>query len=115
MFSNSQGTCLSVAMAAPKGSGFRIVADHWAMNQVVKQSTIPMPRLEESGILLGGTAAFCTLDMIQRYWQMALHERESARELFTTVTTGGRAVYAEAGATIGSQSQVISRKRCRRC
>ena len=38
-------------------------------------------------MLLGGAAAFCTLDMIQEYWQMPLHEE--ARELFTMVTTSG--------------------------
>lgn len=65
MSSNLQGTCLSVAMVVPKGSGFQMVADHWAVNQVIKQTTTPMPRLEEIGVLLGGAAAFCTLDTIQ--------------------------------------------------
>lgn len=37
-------------------------------------------------MLLGGAAALCTLDTVQGYWQMPLHE--SARELFTMVTTG---------------------------
>ena len=87
VFHNPQAVFSSVAMAVPKGNGFRMVADYRAVNQLVEQAAMPMPRLEELGMLLGGAAAFCTLDMIQGYWQMPLHE--SARELFTMVTTGG--------------------------
>lgn len=70
VFSNPPATCLSVAMAVPKGSGFQIVADYWALNQLDVQTTMPMPQSEELGMRLGGAAAFCTLDMIQTYWKM---------------------------------------------
>ena len=87
VFRNPQATFASVAMAVPKGDGFRMVADYRAVNQLVEQAAMPMPRLEELGMLLKGSGAFCTLDMIQGYWQTPLHE--SAQELFTMVTTGG--------------------------
>lgn len=72
-------------MTVPKGSGVRKVADIEAVNQFIQQAVIPIPRLEELGVL-GRAAAFCTLRMIRGYWQMPLHE--SARERFSMVTTG---------------------------
>lgn len=54
-------------MAVHNGGGFRLVADYRAVDQLVEQAAMPMPRLEELGILLGGATVFCTLDMIQGY------------------------------------------------
>ena len=87
VYRNPQATCSSVAMAVPKGSGFRMVADYRAINQQIEQAAMPMPRLEELGYLLRGAGAFCTLDMIQEYWQMPLHE--SGQELFAMMIAGG--------------------------
>ena len=64
-----------------------MVADYRAVNQVIEQAAMPMPRLEELGMMLRGAGAFCSLDMTQGYWQTPLHE--TAQDLFTMVTTGG--------------------------
>ena len=68
VYRNPQATCSSVAMAVPKGSGFRMVVDYRAINQQIEQAAMPMPRVEELGYLLRGAGAFRTLDMIQGYW-----------------------------------------------
>lgn len=66
-------------MALPKGRSIGIVADYRAMNRLVPQSAMLMLRLKELRYMLSGAAAFCTLDMIQGYWQTPLHPDE--REL----------------------------------
>lgn len=42
-----------------------MVADDRELNQLMEQAAIPMPRLDELGLVLEGAAAFCTLDAIQ--------------------------------------------------
>lgn len=76
-------------MAAQEGSGFRTAADYeHAVNQLMEQTTISMPRLEESGLMMEeAAAAFCTLDMIHEVWQAL--PRASTQELFTTVIAEG--------------------------
>lgn len=66
-------------MAVPKGCEFRMNADYRVMNQLIEQASMAMS--------LGGAVAFSTLDMIQMYYQMPLHE--SAQERFAAVATGG--------------------------
>ena len=55
-----------------------MIADYRAVNRLVAQSALPMPRLEELGALLGGAAAFCTLDVIQGYWQTPFTPRRAS-------------------------------------
>lgn len=52
------------AMTATKGSELRVVAEYRAMDQLVEQTTIAMPRREAIGMLLGGEwLAFCMQDI----------------------------------------------------
>lgn len=46
-FRNPQATFSSIAMTVPKRKRFRMVGDHWAVNRLVSQHAIPMPRLKE--------------------------------------------------------------------
>ena len=88
VFRNNQAIFGSVAMAIPKGEkDFRLVSDYRAVNALIEQNALPMPNLEDVARLFAHATAFCTLDLLQGYWQMPL--RRDAREMFTMVTPGG--------------------------
>lgn len=53
-------------MALAKGCGLNMVEDYCEANKLIDQAVMPMPRFEKWGLMLEGTAAFCTPDMIQR-------------------------------------------------
>lgn len=93
----------SVDMVIPKGSGSWMMADCRTMNQDIEQGLIPMPRLEEIGMLLGGAAAFCTLEMIQGYICKCLCSTSLRR--FSSWSPP--AIYGDSGATRCSQRQPI--------
>ena len=88
VYPNFQAIYGSVAMAIPKGeNNFRLVADYRAVNATIEPAAFPMPNLESMPGLFAQAQAFCTLDLLQGYWQMPLDPQ--AQELFTMVTTEG--------------------------
>lgn len=50
-------------MAGPGVSGFRVVEDCRAENQLIEQAAMLMSRSEESGLILEGAVAFCVCAM----------------------------------------------------
>ena len=84
---NRQATCASVAMAVPKGRSYRMVADYRAANAQVELVPWPMPDLEGMASRFRGVPAFCSLDLLQGYWQMPL--AEEAQNLFSIVLPSG--------------------------
>ena len=88
VFRNPQAIYESVAMAIPKGSNsYRMVTDYRAVNDTIEPAAMSMPNLEDEASLFAVATAWCTLDMLQGYWQVPLSE--DAREMFTMVTPGG--------------------------
>ena len=89
LYLNPQTTFASVAMAMalPKEDTYRMVADYRAVNDRVEKVPWPHPRLEEVQGFFEGTTCWTTIDLLQGYWQMPLHE--GAQEAFTMVTQGG--------------------------
>lgn len=121
--SNRQAMGSSVAMAVPNGSGFSMGTDFRAANERTEQAAMPMPRLEELGILIRRAAAFRTLDIIFRTLDIIQTFRpksshESAQDLFTMVNNGGTCVHVDEGATTSLSmlmSPLTSRQPWRRC
>ena len=88
VFRNPQAIYASVAMAIPKGSNsYRMVTDYRAVNDTIVPAAMPMPNLEDKASLFAGATAWCTLDMLQGYWQVLLSK--DAQEMFTMVTPEG--------------------------
>lgn len=54
MVRNPQATCSSVVMAVLKGSGFCMVAHYREITKLIEQAAMPVPRLEELGLMLEG-------------------------------------------------------------
>ena len=73
VFRNQQAIYASVAMAIPKESNsYRMVTDYRAVNNTFEPAVMPMPNLEDKASLFAGATAWCTLDMLQGYWQVPL-------------------------------------------
>ena len=88
VFRNPQAVYRSVAMAFPKGfNSYRKVTDYRAVNDMIEPAVMPMINLEDKSSLFMGATAWCTLDMLQGYWQVSLGE--DAHEIFTMVTPEG--------------------------
>ena len=83
-----QAIYASVLMVIPKGSNsYRMITDYRAVNDSIEPAVMPMPNLEDKTSLFAGATAWCTLDMLQGYWQVPLSE--GAQEMFTMVTPEG--------------------------
>lgn len=67
-------------MALPKKDTFRMVVDHRAANKQVEAVPARMVHLELVAELFAGVQAFCTLGVLQGYWQCTL--AAGAQELF---------------------------------
>ena len=88
VFRNLQAIYASVAMAIPKGSNScRMVTDYQAVNDTIEPAAMPLPNLEDKASLFADATAWCTLDLLQGYWQVPL--REDDQEMFTMVTPEG--------------------------
>ena len=88
VFRNPHAIYGSVAMAIPKGSNSRrMVTDYRAVNETIEPAAMPMPNLEDKASLFAGATAWCTLEMLQGYWQVP--QSEDAQEMFAMVTPEG--------------------------
>ena len=74
-------------MAIPKQNSFRMVGDFRGINDTIESVPGPMPRQEQDVSVMQGATHFCTLDILQGYYQMPL--AQDAQELFTIVTPDG--------------------------
>ena len=57
------------------------------MNDTIEPASMPMPNLEVKASLFASATAWCTLDMLQGYYQVPLSE--DAQEMFTMVSPDG--------------------------
>ena len=88
VFRNPQAIYGSAAMAIPKGFNYYgMVTNYRAVNDTIEPAAVPMPNLEDKASLFAGATAWCTLDMLEGYWQVPLSE--DAQEMFTMVTPEG--------------------------
>ena len=71
-------------MAIPKGyNSCRMVTDYRAVNGTIELVAMPMSTWKTKRLF----SAWCTLDMLQGYWQVPLSD--DAQEIFTMVTPEG--------------------------
>ena len=88
VFRNPQAIYRSVTMAISTGSNsYRMVTDYRVVNGTIEPADMPTPNREDKASLFAHATAWCTLDMLQVYWQVPLSE--DAQEMFTMVTTAG--------------------------
>ena len=69
-------------MATLRGSNsYRMITDYRVVKDTIEPVAMPMPNLEDKASLFAGATAWCTLHMLQGYWQVPL--TEDAQEIST--------------------------------
>jgi hypothetical protein len=86
---------------------FRFTLDLRYPNSQAEQVSWPMPNMEDELASLAGSKYFATLDLMQGYWQLSLHEDSQECQSIITpdgVYTPTRAQHGTTNATVHMQS-----------
>ena len=62
-----------LVIVTKKSGDIRVCVDYHAINSVMRKSAIPLPRIQECLESLSGSKYFCTMDLAQGYYQVAMH------------------------------------------
>ena len=67
-----------------KTGDIRVCVDYRALNEVLRKSAVPLPKISECLDSLSGSKYFCTLDLAQGYYQVAMHPEDKCKTAFTS-------------------------------
>ena len=95
-----------VPVLKPSGE-VRICVDLTALNKAVRREVYPMPTVDESIALLGGSKIFTKLDANSGFWQIDLCSE--SRKLTTFLTPFGRFAFNRLPFGISSAPEIFSR------
>ena len=57
--------------------------DYRADNEVMRKSTVPLPKIQKYLDSLSGSKYFFTMDLAQGYYQVAMHPEDKCKTAFT--------------------------------
>ena len=81
----SRSTWAAPVVLVPKADGaWRLCIDYRELNKVLKVPSWPLPRMHQVCERLQGVRFACTLDLLQGYYQIALHEESRYLTAFQT-------------------------------
>ena len=67
-----------------KNDDLRVCVDYRAVNEVMRKSAVPLPKIQECLDSLSGSKYFCTMDLAQGYYQVAMHPDDKGKTAFTS-------------------------------
>ena len=73
-----------LVIVTKKTGDIRVCVDYHAINSVMRKSAIPLPRIQECLDSLSGSKYFCTMDLAQGYYQVAMHPDDKCKTAFTS-------------------------------
>ena len=73
-----------LVMVTKKTGDIRVGVDYRAINSVMRKSAIPLSRIQECLDSLSGSKYFCTMDLAQGYYQVAMHPNDKCKTAFTS-------------------------------
>ena len=73
-----------LVIVTKKTGDIRVCVDYRAINNVMRKSAIPLPRIQECLDSLSGSKYFCTMDLAQGYYQVAMHPGDKCKTAFTS-------------------------------
>ena len=73
-----------LVIVTKKTGDIRVCVDYRAINNVMRKSAIPLPRIQKCLDSLSGSKYFCTMDLAQGYYQVAMHPDDKCKTAFTS-------------------------------
>ena len=73
-----------IVLVKKKDGSLRFCVDYRKLNSVTAKDSYPIPRIDDSLDLLGGSQWFSTLDLASGYWQVELHPDDKGKTAFCT-------------------------------
>ena len=62
----------------------RFCIDYWKVNAVTRRDAYPLPRIDDTLDILAGAKWFSTLDMVSRYWQVEVADKDKKKTALCT-------------------------------
>ena len=73
-----------LVIVTKKIGDLRVCVDYRAVNEVMRKSAVPLPKIQECLDSLSGSKYFCTMDLDQGYYQVAMHPDDKCKTAFTS-------------------------------
>ena len=73
-----------LVIVTKKNGDLRVCVDYRAVNEVMRKSAVPLPKIQECLDSLSGSKYFCTMDLAQGYYQVAMHPDDKCKTAFTS-------------------------------
>ena len=73
-----------LVIVTKKNGDLRVCVDYRAVNLVMRKSAVPLPKIQECLDSLSGSKYFCTMDLAQGFYQVAMHPDDKCKTAFTS-------------------------------
>ena len=73
-----------IILAKKKDGSLRFCVDYRKVNAITRKDAYPLPRVDDTLDMLGGSEFFSTLDLASGYWQVEVAPEDRAKTAFTT-------------------------------
>ena len=73
------------SLGLQEGCTTRFCVDYQKLNSVTRKDAYPLPRIDDTLMTLAGSKWYSTLDLISRYWQVALDEEDREKTALCTM------------------------------
>ena len=74
---------LPLVIVTKKTGDLRVCMDYHAVNEVMGESAVPLPKIQQCLDSLSGSKYFRTMDLAQGYYQVAMHPEDKCKTAFT--------------------------------
>ena len=74
----------ALVIVTKKNGDLRVCVDYRAVDEVMRKTAVPLPKIQECLDSLSGSKYFCKMVLVQRYYQVAMHPDDKCNTAFTS-------------------------------